>query len=73
MVVDESVACCANCVYCVPYEEPSEFATVAHECRRYPPQTYGANPENAFSAFPGVKEEVWCGEYVERGSMRCCS
>lgn len=69
MGIEVSINCCANCAYCVPYEDPTDYATVSHECRRYPPQTYGTSAEYTFSAFPGVKEEEWCGEYVEKGSM----
>lgn len=55
------IECCATCKYRKQYEEPTE-ADVDNECRRYPPQAYG-DMDGAYSTFPGVRLEEWCGEW----------
>lgn len=59
--------CCQNCKWYKPYEGTPDFDTdVEGECRRYPPQVYGTDDTRAYSSFPGVNLEEYCGEWTEQ-------
>lgn len=60
-----NIECCATCYWCKAYEEEVD-ADVSHECRRYPPQVYGGTGDRAYSTYPGVHLEEFCGEWKEQ-------
>lgn len=57
------VKCCANCIWRKDYEEEYQGVDVKSECRRFPPQVYGGNGAQAYSTYPGVHLEEYCGEW----------
>lgn len=47
---------CKNCLFYCPNENRGNWDRWDGECRRNPPN----------SAFPGVKDGFWCGEFIPK-------
>lgn len=54
------MASCTDCTYSTPDVRGDDFVL---ECRRFPPQVFVVDGNDAVQAWPNVGPDDWCGEH----------